>query len=278
MRKKILITGSTGFIGQHVIRAMKAAGYIVTGISFDQLDLCQAQKVASFFQRKDFDIIIHLAARVPKTDSEAEQRLALQENISSTLNVLEEFRKSKAEKFIYTSGISVIAQRNSLYVLSKYFGEILCQYYQEKFHKKITILRISAPYGPGQATNNVIPIFIEKALKNQDIPIFGTGKRSQDFIYIDDVARAFLAAVKSDKSGIYNVGSGRPTTTLKLAKVILKSLPESHSKIVFSGKDPQENYRLKMDISKAKKELQFRPKIMIEEGIGEFLRSLVAQR
>src|SRR3990167_9743573 len=169
MRKRILITGASGFIGQHVFKALKAAGYPVRGISFDQLDLLQSKKVASFFRKKHFDIIIHLAARVPKTGSEDEQRLTLQENISSTLSVLEEFRKSKAEKFIYASGISVVAQLDSLYVLSKYLGEILSGYYQKKFNKNVVILRISAPYGPGQSPNNVIPIFIKNALANKDI-------------------------------------------------------------------------------------------------------------
>ena len=135
----------------------------------------------------------------------------------------------------------------------------------------MVILRISAPYGPGQSPNNVIPIFIKNALANKDIQIFGTGRRSQDFIYIDDVARAFLAAVKTDRSGIYNIGSGESTSTLKLAKTILKTLPESHSKIVFSGVDPQENYRLRMDISKTEKELKFSPTIMIEEGIQKYI-------
>lgn len=287
MGKKILITGATGFIGQHVFSLLQAAGLKVAGISFEggkidkakilKLDLCQAEKVRRFFKKKNavehFDTIIHLAARVPKSDNERDQKLALIENVASTLNILEEFQKSKTEKFIYVSGISVVVQRESLYVVSKYFGEILSEYYQKKFNKNIIILRISAPYGPGQVKNNVIPIFIKNALENKDIQIFGTGKRTQDFIYIDDVARAFLAALKSNCNGIYNIASGQSVSTLGLAKIILKNFPESKSKIVFKGIDPEENYRVKIDISEVQKDLKFTPKIMIEEGIKKYVEN-----
>lgn len=283
MIKKILITGATGFIGQHVFRLLQTAGFIVTGISFDggkidsvkilKLDLCQAAKVARFFKKNHFDAVIHLAARVPKPDNEHDQKLSLIENTTSTLNILEEFRKSRAGKFVYASGISVVAQPESLYVISKYFGEILSEYYQKKFKNNIIILRISAPYGPGQSPNNVIPIFIRAALDSKDIHIFGSGRRLQDFIYISDVARAFLAAIEHNVSGIYNIGSGQSTSTLSLAKIILKNIPQSQSKVVFSGKDPQENYRLKVNINKTKKKLKFSPKIMIEEGIKKYVEN-----
>jgi len=285
MTKKILITGATGFIGQHVFKLFKDRGLKVTGIAFEggrvdrqkilKLNLCDSQKVENFFKKNKFDTIIHLAARVPKSNDPLEQKLSLQENITSTFNILEEFSRSNAKKFIYASGISVeeVEKKNSssLYVISKYFGEVLNEYYQKKFKKDIISLRISAPYGPGQKPNNVIPIFIKNALESKDIRVFGTGRRTQDFIYIDDVARAFLAAVKSDRSGIYNIGSGQSTSTKKLAEIILKTIPESRSKIVFSGKDPQENYRARVDISKTKKVLKFTSKIMIEEGIKKYV-------
>jgi len=285
MTKKILITGATGFIGQNVFSLLKKNQYKVIGLSIDgghidkekifKLDLGDSQKLSSFFKTNHFDTIIHLAARVPQKDNESDQRLALIENTASTLNILEEFKQSKAKKFIYASGISVeeVEKNNlsSLYVASKYFGEILGEQYRQKTKKEVIILRISAPYGPGQNPHNVIPIFIKNALKNKNIRIFGTGQRSQDFIYIDDLARAFLAAVKYDRSGIYNIGSGQSTSTVSLAKIILKNVPKSRSKIIFSRVDPQENYRLRMDIKKTKKDLKFSPKIMIEEGIKKYI-------
>ncbi len=221
--KKILITGKTGFIGKHVFSLLRDKGFEVIGLSAEDFDLCDNKKLTKFFKKNHFETIIHLAARVPKTNQEEEQRLSMIENVISTLNILEQFKNSKTERFIFASGISVTAQLESLYVLSKYFGEILSQYYQKKFNKKIIILRISAPYGPGQSPTNVIPIFIKNALSNKKIEIFGSGERSQDFIYIDDIARAFLLATKSKKSGIYNIGSGETTSTKKLAKMILKA-------------------------------------------------------
>lgn len=285
--KNILITGASGFIGQSVFHLLKKEKFKVVGVSVEggqidkekifKLDLCDSHELSNFFKKKNavehFETIVHLAARVPQTNSEEEQKLSLIDNITSTLNILEEFKRSKTREFIFASGISVAYQLDSLYVLSKYFSEILSQYYQ-KNNKEVVVLRISAPYGPGQKPNNVIPIFINNALSNKEIQIFGSGKRSQDFIYVDDIARAFLAAVKVNCSGIYNIGSGQSTSTLQLAKTILKNFPQSKSKITFKGVDPEENYRIKIDINKTKKNLKFIPEVTIGEGIKKYIEYL----
>ena len=161
----------------------------------------------------------------------------------------------------------------SLYTAGKYFSEILCQQYRRKTNKNIISFRISAPYGPGQNKFSVIPLFIKYVLSSKDIPIYGSGKRIQDFIYISDVAMAIVAAIKHDCSGIYNIGSGQSTSTINLAKIILKNISGTKSKIInIDKKDLQENYRLKMNINKAKKDLNFSPKVMIEEGIKKYIK------
>ncbi len=295
--KNILITGATGFIGKPLISELIKSGHQVTGISSKggkignnkifQVNLLKRKQLEKFFKKKQFDVIVHLAARVPKLNDDNSQRLSLVENTKSTLNILEEFRKGKIKKFIYASGISVIGMPKnislvsesypgnpeSLYETSKYFGEVLCEQYRIKFKKNIVSLRISAPYGPGQNKSSVIPLFIKYALLLKDIPIYGSGKRIQDFIYISDVAMAIVAAIKHDCSGIYNIGSGQSTSTINLAKIILKNIPGTKSKIInIDKKDLQENYRLKMNINKAKKDLNFSPKVMIEEGIKKYIK------
>lgn len=300
--KKILVTGATGFIGKALVSKLVGSNYQATGLSLKEgkigkikvfaLDLLKKDQLKSFFGKNQFDIIVHLAARVPQTSSLVEQKLALKENISSTLNLLEEFAHSGIQKFIYASGVSVLgtpksdlavdelttAKPESLYTASKFFGEILCEQYGRKTNKDIVILRISAPYGPGQNPNNVIPLFLKSALSGRDIAIYGSGKRQQNFIYIDDVTRAILAAIKQKCSGIYNIGAVRSTNTLDLAKIILKNIPQSKSKIVFSFQDdPQENYRLKVNINKAQKELKFYPKVDIETGIKKYINFLKKQ-
>ena len=242
--------------------------------------------------KESFDAIIHLAASVPSSFHRTDTMHSLSENFNSTLNILTFFEKMDIDRFIFASSSSVFGQTQYLpvdeshplnpdnfYSIGKLVGEMLCNQFKLETEKKITSLRLSAPYGPGQKENSVIPIFIKKALNSNDIPIHGTGKRSQDFIYITDIVDAFMSALHSDHSGVYNIGSGQSTSTLNLAKIILKNCPKTNSKIIFSEKiDPQESYRMKMNISKGKKELDYSPKILIEDGIKKYIDYLLKSR
>lgn len=300
LSKKILLSGASGFIGRHLFAKLRKEGNDVIGIDLKAgkigsskiiaLDLTKKQKIYQFFKNQKFYAFIHLAAKVPKSPDDLFSQKNLLENIISTLSLLESFNQSGGEKFIYASGVTVIGypQENPVdenhplapvnyYTMSKLFAELLCEQFRIRTNKKIISLRISAPYGPGQNPNSVIPFFIQEALASRDIPILGSGKRSQDFVYVSDVVDAVTPALKMDCSGIYNIGSGQTTSTIKLAKIILKAIPQSKSKIVYSKKlDPEEKYRLKLDISKAKRELKYSPKVKIDEGIDQYIKYIRA--
>ena len=292
--KKILITGADGFIGRHLLKKL-GDHYAVTGIALKnqtiegcpvlKLDLKNEKSLGAFFKSRKFDAIIHLAAMVPPSFEDPKAFESVRDNFLLTYNLLSEFNQSRAQKFIYASGISVIGQPgkkpvteedlakpDNFYTLGKLFGEMLAL--ASPKDKKIIVLRISAPYGPGQALHAVIPRFMELAKNSQPIEIYGTGGRAQDFIYINDVAESFEAVLNSNTSGIYNIASGQTVSMVGLAKTILAQFPESKSKIILGKKnDPQENYRLKVDVKKAQKELKFKARFNLEKGLKEYRKN-----
>lgn len=298
MKKRILITGSSGFLGKNLSNKLQKTSFEVYGLdviydkilnNYFKVNLCNEKELDKIFKKQKFDCVIHLAAYVPETFSDVLDDKVLRENFESTLNLLLAFKKYKIPKFIFASGISVMGNYDmkitednnpdpkNLYFASKLIGEILTRQFKNP-KNNISILRISAPFGPGQNENSVIPLFIKYALNSEDITILGKGKRGQDFIYIDDVITALIKVIETNNNGIINIASGKTTSTLQLAKTILKNIPGSKSKIVFTKIDPQEDLRVRVNINKAHKVLKFRPQISLEEGIKKYIKYFKDQK
>ena len=147
----------------------------------------------------------------------------------------------------------------------------------EKLEKiKSFILRVNAPYSYKIITKTVLKIFIENAFQNKPIIYSGNGNREQDFTHVDDIAAAVLLCSSNvANSGVYNISSGTPISMKNLANLIKSVLPNCTSTITNSGKaDNQENYRAKINISKAKIELNWSPKITLDQGIKEWIKFL----
>jgi nucleoside-diphosphate-sugar epimerase len=150
------------------------------------------------------------------------------------LNLLKFICEAGIKKFVYVSSSLVYGHPEDLpveerhiispansYVLSKFIGESFCENVRIQQSKQVISLRISSPYGPYYTHRTVIPTFIEKAISSQDITVFGTGRRTQDFIYINDVIEGIIKFFFSSTSGIFNLGSGKETTMISLAQTIL---------------------------------------------------------
>jgi len=295
--KKILVTGATGFIGKHLYRKLKELGYQVTGISFEggkidgdkinALDITKKEAVDKFLKNKKFDIIFHLAAFIPKNREEYDLEECLKVNGVGTFNLLLSAKERGVNKFIYSSSASIYNRKNTpwpakeeyaspenIYGLSKLAGENLCEILRKNTKLKTVSLRYASVYGPGQEPYCVLPIFIERALKNRDIEVFGTGQRTQDFIYVKDVVTANIQAAISKTEGVFNVGSGKETSMLELAQEILKVFSKSKSKIKRKAVKKEDKTRFCLNIEKAKNELKFLAKYSLKEGLEDYKREI----
>lgn len=156
------------------------------------------------------------------------------------------------------------------YTMSKITGEHFCSIMNFKKIDAVS-LRISAPYGEYSKNKNVLNIFLDKALKNEDIIVYGNGSREQNFTYAGDILNALELILKKKISGTYNVTSNQNISMFNLAKLI-KEITKSKSRIVFNNKvDPQESYRPKYNSKKAFKTFGYKSKFDLKDGLQKYI-------
>ena len=157
------------------------------------------------------------------------------------------------------------------YTMSKITGEHFCS--MMKFNKIYsTSLRISAPYGEYSKNKNVINIFIDRALKNEDLIVYGKGSREQNFTYAGDIINALELILKKKINGTYNITSDKSISMIKLAKLI-KKITKSKSRVIFNNKnDKQEYYRPKYNSKKAFEAFGYQSKYSLENGLKKYIK------
>ncbi len=225
--------------------------------------------------------LVHCAAVLPKSPDKAAAVEAAQENRRIDDIVLSVVSENKGA-LVYLSGTSVYGRAEGVCTESSplnpdgaYIAEkVATEKHILRMDQQGIILRVSAPYGPGQRARTVLNSFVESALANRDLVVHGSGARAQDFTAVSDVARAVgLAVIKRGVRGVINIASGCPTAMIELAVLVLSLLPESTSRVVHSGQpDPQEAYRGLFDISHAKADLGWHPTISLPDGLRELIR------
>lgn len=235
------------------------------------------------------DIIVHLAANTGVGPSVEDPRRDSEMNVGGTLNMLEGARAARVKRFVFASsgapaGLSAppitetIAPRPvSPYGASKLAGEAYCCAYAVAFGVPTVALRFSNIYGPRSwRKDSVVATFIRQAMANEPIMINGDGTQTRDFIHIDDLTRAILlAATTEGLSGeLYQVATGRETSVNELLALLQKKFAAAGLPAIElrrgerSSADVQRNFA---DASKAARELGWRPKKNLAEGLGETL-------
>jgi dTDP-glucose 4,6-dehydratase len=246
-------------------------------------DIRDRKLLQSLF-KEGFDLLIHLAASINVHESLQNPEESFENDVVGTFNLLEEARKTNT-RFVYISTCMVYAQAEhkvisenhplspaSPYAGSKLAGENLVESYHRGYGLPTVILRPFNTYGPFQKSNQeggVVAIFIEKALRGEEIPVFGDGEQTRDFLYVDDCAEFIVRASFSEKATgqVINAGSGQDIRINDLARIIC---PDEKRIFHLPHHHPQSEIRkLLCDSTKARSLLNWEPKTPLRDGIAE---------
>ncbi len=298
--KKIVVTGGAGFIGFHLCKRLSGLTSNLT--IYDDLSSGKMENVKDIgkvklvkgnildlkklFSIEKADVIYHLAAQVVVPYSMENPLIDFETNAKGTLHVLEKARKDDA-KLVFASSAAVYGNPTvfptpetygfhpiSCYGLSKVVGEEYCNMYQSQYGLDVTIMRFANVYG--LRCHGVIHDFLDKIAKNPGrLEIIGTGEQSRDFVHVSDVVDA-LVTVGGDEStngGVFNIGYGNTVKIIDLAKMILKILNlQNKTFITTTGQSWQGDVTtIWFDNTKAKKELNWNPKVSLEDSIKEVI-------
>jgi len=275
----ILVTGGSGFIGSHVVDKLVEAGHQVRvfdlkrpyrdDVEFSPGDIaCQEDVNKSLI---GMDVIYHIAA-FSNIDLVKDHPLTtIEQNILGTAYLLEQCREQKVKRFIFASSVFVYDGRGHLYTTCKVASELLCQNYHTLYSLPYTILRYGTAYGPRSREADVISLFVQKALKGENIVIHGSGKQERHFTYVEDLAWGSVAALKPiAENKTYAIASSQPVSIKRLAEIVKRLL---NGEIAIEYKSAREDdYRGTVpDNDLARKELGWEPKVGIEQGIKRYI-------
>jgi UDP-glucose 4-epimerase len=298
--KKVMVTGGAGFIGYHLCHKLSQLTDDLTiydNLSSGKLENVKDNPKAKFIEGDILDVkklcsspkadlIYHLAAQVVVPYSMENPLIDFEINAKGTLCVLEKARKNDA-KLVFASSAAVYGNPTQLptseeygfhpfscYGLSKVVGEEYCQMYREQYGLDIVVTRFANVYG--LRCHGVIHDFLEKLAKNPNkLEIIGTGQQSRDLVHVSDVVEllAKVGSLESANGQTYNVGLGKTTKIIDLAKMMLEILNLQNKTVVTTtGVSWQGDIvTIWFNNQKARKELGWNPKVTLEDAIKEVI-------
>lgn len=304
---RILITGGAGFIGSHLSEALVGQGHEVVCVdSFNdyydplkkqrniaalkqkknfscyEIDMRDAQRLAEVFEKVLPDKVVHLAAMPGVRYSLENPALYFDNNINSTVNLLELCVKHKVKKVVMASSSSVYGSSHGAshedqslsplnpYALSKKFCEDISRFYSSYYGLSIICLRFFTVYGPRNRPDMAMYRFAQSIMHAKDITLYGSGNLTRDFTYIGDIVSGIISSLSLDlKFEIINLGSGR-AVPVKMVLELIESCSGKRARILNKPQNPGEAEDTLADISKARVLLDYIPKYSIDEGVRSF--------
>ena len=243
------------------------------------MDICDRDGLKNIFNQ-GFDAVINLAARAGVRQSVENPWVYYETNVTGTLNLLELCREHEVGKFVLASTSSLYGTNNpqpfqedantncplSPYAASKKAAEALCYTYYYLYGIDITIPRYFTVYGPAGRPDTSLFRFVQWISKGVPVTVFGDGQQSRDFIYVDDIARGTVAALKPVGYEVVNLGSDRPAVLMDTIKTIEQMLVEK-ANIEFQPAHTADVLATWANISKAKNLLEWQPQTTLNQGI-----------
>ena len=297
---KYLITGGAGFIGRHLANKLVTAGHHVRviddlsagdpralddSIHFTRGDVREAPKLWTLLH--DIDCVYHLAARVSLPQSILYPRDYNDINVGGTVAVMEAMRAVGVSRIVLASSAtiygdqkrqpvdeSVVPQLLTPYAVSKFAAEHYVFSLGIHYGIETVALRIFNAYGPGQALPPayppVVPQIIHQVLSEGTIAVFGNGRQTRDYVYIDDVVDALIEAGlrRNIDRTVINVGSGQETSVLELVDHI-EYVTHREAHVITNELQSGGVQRLLADLDKAHSLLDYTPKVSLNEGLQQ---------
>ena len=263
----------------------------MSNFKFIKANICDREKIIDIFKQEKPDYIINFAAESHVDNSIKNPNLFVETNIIGTMNLMNAARIiqdegiHKIKRFHQVSTDEVYGDlpldrpdllftentpihTSSPYSASKAGADLQVLAYARTYKLPVTISRCSNNYGPYQFPEKLIPVVISKALKDEPIPVYGTGENIRDWIHVYDHNVGIDLIVRNGKEGnIYNLGGHSEKTNLELVKIILKELNKPESLITFVTDRPGHDLRYAIDSTKVEKELGWTRTYSFEEGI-----------
>lgn len=308
-----LITGGAGFIGGNFLHrmtekypedrfvcldALTYAGNRETlepirnkkNFRFVKGNICDCEKVYKLFNEEHFDYVINFAAESHVDRSITNPTIFLETNIIGTSVLRDACRKYGIKRYHQVSTDEVYGDlplerpdlfftestplhTSSPYSASKASADLLVLAYHRTFGLPVTISRCSNNYGPYQFPEKLIPLMIQKAQRNEKLPVYGDGKNVRDWLFVGDHCRGIDLIVRNGKNGeIYNIGGHNERSNLEVVSVILKSLGKDESLIEHVKDRLGHDRRYAIDPHKIETELGWKPTFNFDEGIKETIR------
>jgi dTDP-glucose 4,6-dehydratase len=299
-KRSVLITGGAGFIGSHLCQRLLCENYKV--ICLDNLITGSLENIKPFLKDKDFrlevcnvsnyidirdkiDYVLHCASLASPSDYLNFPIQTLKVGSLGTHNALGLAKQKKAVFMLFSTsevyGDPLVHPQNEeywghvnpvgvrgCYDESKRFAEAITMAYRRVHKLDTKIVRIFNTYGPKMRHNDgrVVPNFINQALRNRPLTVYGRGKQTRSFCYIADLIDGLLRLMVSSENNPVNLGNPDEFTIMQLVKLVLK-LTGSKSKIIFKKLPQDDPQKRRPDISRAKEILNWQPKVSLNEGL-----------
>lgn len=216
---KILVTGSSGFVGKHLVNLLSKKHSIVEYDLVNNLNILDEDKLLE--KMKGVDVVINLAAFISAPESWDKPNEYMVNNGIGTLSVVKTAIRAGVKNMIHFSSAAVKAKPLTPYAVSKIMSEKVLELYKNKIN--ITVVRPENIYGNGQKSSYgyVIHSFINAVKSNQPIKIYGDGKQIRDFVYVDDITQTVQKILEDNIYGkVINIGLGKGISVLELANTV----------------------------------------------------------
>jgi dTDP-glucose 4,6-dehydratase len=305
--RRILVTGGAGFIGSNFVHMVLSEYPDCFVVNLDKLtyagnlenlagfldhpnhkfikgDICDGPLIEKLIEEYRVDVIINFAAESHVDRSINEPKVFIETNVTGTLTLLEAAREKKLERFLQVSTDEVYGalgaegkfteqtslSPNSPYSASKAAADHLVKAFGHTWGVKFNITRCSNNYGPYQFPEKLIPLMINNAINNKELPVYGDGLYVRDWIYVYDHCTAIWQVLQKAPPGeIYNIGGCNEKANLEVIDVILKHLGKPKSLIKHVTDRLGHDRRYAIDAGKIIKELLWQPSVDFEEGMNK---------